>query len=98
MKNEEVKVSVCATKALFWINLPLSPIGSDCIFESPRIEFKQNKMAIIIYNILKKGIEYVESGQDYYEQQYRDRVLKSLSLRAEKMGYSLIQTDVLSTT
>ena len=56
-----------------------------------------HKIAVIIYNMLKKGVEYVESGQDYYEQQYRDRVLKSLSLRAKKMGYSLIQTDVLST-
>ncbi|MEI6790941.1 MAG: hypothetical protein WCK42_07150 [Myxococcaceae bacterium] len=49
-----------------------------------------HKIAVIIYNMLKKGIEYVESGQDYYEQQYRDRVLKSLSMRAKKMGYSLI--------
>lgn len=57
-----------------------------------------HKIAVIIYNMLKNGIEYIESGQAYYEQQYRDRVLKNLSLRAKKMGYELIQTDVLSTT
>ena len=57
-----------------------------------------HKIAVIIYNMLKNGIEYVESGQDYYEQQYQDRVLKNLTLRAKKIGYKLIQTEVLSTT
>ncbi|MEI6791166.1 MAG: IS110 family transposase, partial [Myxococcaceae bacterium] len=57
-----------------------------------------HKLAVIVYNMLKNGMEYVESGQDYYDQQYRDRVLKNLRIRAKKMGFRLTQDDELSTT
>ncbi len=48
-----------------------------------------HKLAKIIYNMLRYGIEYKESGADYYEEQYRGRVVKNLKKRAEKMGFIL---------
>lgn len=57
-----------------------------------------HKLAVIIYEMLKNGVEYIESGQEYYEQQYQERVIKNLSLRAKKMGYALIKTDVIPST
>src|SRR3989442_1622995 len=46
------------------------------------------KLARIIYSMLTAGSAFVERGQDYYEQNYRDRVLKNLKRRAHDLGYS----------
>jgi transposase len=56
-----------------------------------------HKIAKIIYNMLRHGVEYKESGQDYYEKQYRDRVVKGLKKRAEELGFSLIEIPQMAT-
>jgi hypothetical protein len=43
--------------------------------------------------MLRNGMEYIETGQDYYEKQYRDRVIKSLSNRAKSLGFELIKVQ-----
>ncbi|UUM20730.1 hypothetical protein [Mycoavidus sp. SF9855] len=40
--------------------------------------------------MLTKGTEYVDEGQDYYEQRYQQRVVHNLSQRAEKLGFQLV--------
>ncbi len=50
-----------------------------------------HKLATIIFNMLKNGIEYIETGQDYYEVQYRDRLIKNLNKRAKMLGYELVE-------
>lgn len=50
-----------------------------------------HKLARILYSMLKHGTEYVEQGQEHYEQQYRERVLKNIRRRAADLGYSLVQ-------
>jgi transposase len=50
-----------------------------------------HKIAKIIYNMLRYGISYKESGQNYYEQQYRDRVVKNLKKKAEEFGFNLVE-------
>jgi len=49
-----------------------------------------HKLARLIYSMLKHGTEYVDQGQDYYEQQYQDRVMKNLKQRAAQMGFALV--------
>ena len=49
-----------------------------------------HKLARLIYSMLKYGTEYVDQGQDYYERQYQDRVIKNLKQRAEQMGFALV--------
>lgn len=49
-----------------------------------------HKLAIIIFNMLKRGVEYIETGQDYYEKQYREKLVKSLNLRAKNLGFELV--------
>ncbi len=49
-----------------------------------------HKLARLIYSMLKHGTEYVDRGQDYYEQQYKGRVMKNLKRRAAEMGFSLV--------
>jgi transposase len=52
-----------------------------------------HKLARLIYTLLTKGEAYTDQGQDYYEERYRERVLRQLSKRAEKLGMKLIATD-----
>ncbi|MGD0466628.1 MAG: IS110 family transposase [Gammaproteobacteria bacterium] len=49
-----------------------------------------HKIAVIIYNMLKNGVGYIETGADYYEQQYKDRTIKNLKKRAKSLGFELI--------
>jgi len=49
-----------------------------------------HKLAVIVFNMLKNGTEYIESGQDYYEEQYKDRIIKNLRNRAESLGFELV--------
>jgi len=49
-----------------------------------------HKLARLIYSMLKNGTEYVDQGQDYYEREYKNRVLKNLKRRAAEMGLQLI--------
>ncbi len=47
-------------------------------------------LALMIYRALKHGLHDVDPGQDWYEHQYRDRVLKTLSRKAQRFGSQLI--------
>lgn len=60
------------------------------------IEATAHKLAIIIYNMLKYGSEYVDKGQDYYERTYHQRQLKQLARQAKALGYRLIKEDTLA--
>lgn len=49
-----------------------------------------HKLARLIYTMLTKGEEYTDRGQEYYEERYRERLLRHLALRAQKMGLKLV--------
>ncbi len=57
-----------------------------------------HKLARLIYSMLKYGQEYVDAGQDYYESQYRERALRTLTRRATELGYSLVATQQATPT
>ena len=44
-------------------------------------------------NGAQEGEEYTDQGQDYYEERYRERVLRQLSKRAEKLGMRLVASE-----
>ena len=48
------------------------------------------KLAILFYSLMKHGTSYIEPGAEYYETQYRNRVVMSLKKRAKRLGYELI--------
>ena len=52
-----------------------------------------HKLARLIYTMLTKGEEYTDQGQDYYEERYRQRVLRQLNQRAEKLGMKLVANE-----
>lgn len=49
-----------------------------------------HKLARLIYLMLTKGEEYTDQGQQYYEERYRERVVRSLSKRATELGMQLV--------
>lgn len=48
-----------------------------------------HKIAVILYNMLKNGLEYIESGAKYYEEAYKDRCLRNLKRKALEFGFAL---------
>lgn len=55
-----------------------------------------HKLARIIYLLLKYGRHYVDPGAQYYEQRYRDNVVKNLRKRAAAMGFTLVENSALN--
>jgi len=49
-----------------------------------------HKLARILYRMLANGINYREAGENYYEQQYQERVIANLTKRAKELGYTLV--------
>ena len=45
------------------------------------------------YTMLTRGEEYTDQGQDYCEERYRERVLRQLSQRAQKLGMQLVAAE-----
>jgi transposase len=52
-----------------------------------------HKLAKTLYRMLMDGEDYRELGENYYEQQYQDRVLANLNRRAKEMGYTLTSLE-----
>lgn len=64
-----------------------------------RIQFKKGKLtamkasarklATLYYNVMTKGMEYVEYGIQQYEQKIKEQRVKSLQRQAKNYGYIL---------
>ena len=55
-----------------------------------------HKLARIVYQLLKYGQNYVDPGAQYYEQRYRENVVKNLKKRAASLGYTLVENAALN--
>jgi transposase len=51
-----------------------------------------HKLARLFYALMTKGQEYVDQGQQYYEERYRQRVIHHLQRRAQSLGMCLVPT------
>lgn len=51
-----------------------------------------HKLARLIYAMLTKGQEYTDLGQQYYEERYRERAVRQLQRRANKLGMLVVPT------
>jgi transposase len=49
-----------------------------------------HKLARLIYLMLTKGEEYTDQGQLYYEERYRERVVRNLTKKASELGLQLV--------
>lgn len=48
------------------------------------------KIACIVYHMLKDKTEYVDRGADYYEEKYRQQVVRNLKRKAAKLGLKVV--------
>jgi transposase len=60
--------------------------------KSKAVTATARKLAVLFYNTLRYGTEYQDAGAEYYEEQYRQRVLSNLRRRAQTMGFELVET------
>lgn len=51
-----------------------------------------HKLARLVYTLLRHRGEYVDQGQDYYEQRYRERMVRNMKRKAKLFGYTLVKT------
>ena len=49
-----------------------------------------HKLARLVYAMLTKGEEYTDQGQQYYEERYRERAVRQLQRRANKLGMLIV--------
>jgi hypothetical protein len=54
------------------------------------------KMGRIIYAMIKKKEEYHDLGADYYDNKYKEKIVKNLKRRASSMGYTLVPKEEIS--
>lgn len=54
------------------------------------IKATARKIAVIFYNVMTKGVDYVEQGIKLYEQKIKERQLKYLHKQAKRFGLTLI--------
>jgi len=55
-------------------------------------------LAKIVYQMLKTGKEFLELGEQYYEQKYQQRVVKNLQKRAKSLGLAVVPIQQLTAT
>jgi hypothetical protein len=51
-----------------------------------------HKLARIIYKMLKDKVEYVDLGEDYYNEKYKSRLIHNLKEKAKSLGFQLVPT------
>jgi len=49
-----------------------------------------HKIARLFYTMIRFGKDYVDTGANHYEEQYRSRVIKNMQHKAQKLGLSLV--------
>ena len=48
-----------------------------------------HKLALLVYRMIKLGRQYIDIGQERYEQKYRERLLKHLARKANAFVFSV---------
>jgi transposase len=53
-----------------------------------------HKLARLVYVMMTRGEEFVDQGQQYFEQRYRERVVQQLTRRARELGMELVPANL----
>ena len=49
-----------------------------------------HKLAVLFYRMLRYGQEYVDRGQQFYEEKYRQQQISLLNRKAAQLGFSIV--------
>ena len=58
--------------------------------ENRRESSPAHKLALLVYRMLKGGVDYTDIGQEQYDNQFKKRALKSLARKAIELGLQLV--------
>ncbi len=61
--------------------------------KSKAVTATARKIAVLFYNALRYGMQYVDPGANYYEERYQKRLFENLSKRAAALGYVLQKNE-----
>ena len=63
--------------------------------KGPMIAIKATarKLAVMFYNLMTKGLDYVEQGVKQYEEQYRTQMTRFLTKKAAQLGFAIVPLD-----
>jgi transposase len=56
------------------------------------IKAMANRLARIVYRLLKYGQQYLDKGQEFYEQRFRQQQIQMLTKKAASLGFQLLQS------
>jgi hypothetical protein len=59
------------------------------IGKSKAVTATARKIAVLFYNAMRHGMQYVDPGASAYEERYKARVIKGLQRRAKALGFAL---------
>jgi transposase len=59
------------------------------IGKSKAVTATARKIAVLFYNAMRHGMDYVDPGASYYEIRYRERAIRNLERRAKAFGFAL---------
>ena len=51
------------------------------------------KLAVLYYRLMTQGLEYVEQGLAEYEKQYQEQAVKRMKKAAQRLGFTLVETQ-----
>ena len=54
------------------------------------------KIVVLLYDVMRFVMKYVDPGANFYEACYRERVVKQLHRRAARFGFTLQPTEAVS--
>ena len=54
------------------------------------------KLARLIYRMLRYGMQFVDQGAEFYEAQHRKRQIRSLTLKAWKLGFRIVEVEAVA--
>ena len=63
------------------------------IVKAKAITATARKIAVLFYNAVRHGMEYIDPGASFYETRYRTRVVDNLRRRAKAFGFVLQPTE-----
>jgi hypothetical protein len=58
------------------------------------IKATARKIAVLYYNVMTKGIDYVEQGLIQYQQKFKEQQIKRLQKQAKYLGLQLITPEI----
>lgn len=67
---------------------------SSRVGKSKAVTATARKIAVLFFNALRHGMQYVDPGANYYEARYQKRLFDNLSKRAAALGYVLQENKI----